>query len=77
MTTKYVILASSDLSSVDFSKIEDTGASSLRYNLDSTSFIVEYAVGSKPSFLTGKASYTQSEITAITSDESNGWIPSE
>ncbi len=76
MTTKYVILDSSELSSVDFTEIKDTSASTVRYNLDKTKFIVEYEVDSKPSFLTGKTSYTQSEIVAHLGSTS-GWVESD
>ena len=72
----YVILDSSDLDTVNFSLVEETSASTIRYNLDSTKFIVKYA-GSQPVFLTGKQTYTHSEIKAIVSDTSNGWEESE
>ena len=72
----YVIIDSSEVSSVDFNQVLQDGESSLVYSLDGTKTFVKYE-GDQPSFLSGKTEYTHSEILAIlagdewTSDEIN------
>tara|TARA_S200002703_G_scaffold72891_1_gene62998 strand:+ start:107 stop:334 length:228 start_codon:yes stop_codon:yes gene_type:complete len=68
----YVILNYSELSSVDFSLIEES-SSTIRRSLDGTKFIVKYS-GKDPSFVSGKTKYTHSEISAILNDYDLGWI---
>ena len=58
---KYVILAASDISSIDFSKVLQDSADTLRRNNDNSKTFVKYK-GDKPSFLNGKTTYTHSEI---------------
>ena len=70
---KYVIVPTSELSSVDFSQVIES-ESSLRYSIDSSKFIVKYE-GSQPSFLSGKTEYTQSEMLTIVAG--SDWSPSE
>ncbi len=70
----YVILPSSELSTVDFSEVAETSESTLRYSLDNSKFILKYE-GEQPSFLSGKQEYTHSEILAILSGDE--WTPSE
>ena len=70
----YIILDASDLSSVDFSLINETSANTLRYNLDKSKFVVKYGGDVTPAFLAGKTPYTHAEITAYFADLSNGWI---
>jgi hypothetical protein len=60
----YVIITSDDVSSVDFSQVEETSAETLRWNNDKTKTFVKYA-GDKPSFLNGKTEYTIDELLAI------------
>jgi hypothetical protein len=60
----YVIINSSDVSSVDFSKVSETSADTLRYSLDGSKTFVKFE-GDTPSFLEGKTQYTHSEILAI------------
>jgi len=60
----YVIVPTSELSTVDFSEVAETSESTLRYSLDNSMFIVKYE-GEQPSFLEGKTQYTHSEILAI------------
>ena len=69
----YVILDASDLSSVDFSLINETSSRTLRYNLDGTKFIVKYDTDVAPAFLAGKTSYTHAQIVAHLADTLNGW----
>ena len=68
----YCIISSSEVSSLDFSQIQDDSADTLRYSLDQTQVVVEY-VGDQPSFLSGKTEYTHSEILAIINDYDQGW----
>lgn len=66
---KYVIIGRDDVSSVDFSKVLETSADTLRYSLDESKTFVKYD-GSKPSFLTGKTVYSHSQIlTELAKDE--------
>ena len=64
MARKYVIITSDDVSSVDFTKVEETSAETLRWNNDRTKTFVKYT-GSKPSFLNGKTEYTITELMAV------------
>jgi hypothetical protein len=68
----YVIIEANEVSSIDFSKVLETSANTLRYNNDSTKTFVKYR-GNQPSFLNGKTTYTESEIKAILNDEKGGW----
>ena len=61
---KYVIINSSEVSEIDFSKVQETSASTLRYSLDNSEAIVKYE-GNQPSFLSGKTEHTWSEIMTI------------
>tara|TARA_A100001201_G_scaffold127838_1_gene112698 strand:+ start:311 stop:565 length:255 start_codon:yes stop_codon:yes gene_type:complete len=72
----YVILDVADMSSVDFSAINETSKHTVRYNLDNTKFIVKYS-GSLPSFLIGRTTYTHEEINSHISDSANGWYDPE
>jgi len=70
----YVIIDSSEVSSVDFDQVLETSAETLRFSLNGTKTFVKYE-GDQPSFLSGKQEYNNSEILAIlatdewTSDE--------
>jgi len=72
----YCVVNASDLSSMDFSQLEDTSADTLRYSLDGSKFIVEYS-GSKPSFLSSIDEYTHTEIRALINDPDEGWKTNE
>ena len=61
----YVIINSSDVSSVDFSKVSETSADTLRYSLDGSKTFVKFDSDTTPSFLEGKTQYTHSEMLAI------------
>ena len=69
---RWVIIDKDEVSSVDFSKVVETSADTLRYSLDGSKTFVKYE-GSQPSFLMGKAEYNQTEILAILRDENGGW----
>ena len=61
---KYVIIPSSELSNIDFSQVLETSASTLRYSLDSSEFLLKFK-GDTPSFLEGKTEYDYSTIMDI------------
>ncbi len=61
---KYVIINASEVGSVDFSQVNETSASTLRYSLDNSKTFVKFD-GDTPSFLNGKTSYTHSEILTV------------
>jgi hypothetical protein len=66
---KYVIINSSEVSSVDFNQVLETSADTLRYNLAGTQTFVKFD-GDTPSFLIGEPQYTHSEIlTILATDE--------
>jgi len=69
---KYVIITSDDISSVDFSKVQETSVDTLRWNKDNTKTFVKFT-GDTPSFLNGKTQYTYSEILIILSDTNGEW----
>ena len=72
MAKKYVIIASDDVSSIDFTKVQETSADTLRWNKDNAKTFVKFE-GDTPSFLTGKTHYTYSEILTILNDVSGEW----
>ena len=63
MSKKYVIIDADEVSSVDFSQVIESSASTLRYNIDpaGTKTFVKFE-GSTPDFLDGKTQYTNAEI---------------
>ena len=69
---KYVIITSSDVSSVDFTKVQETSVDTLRYNRAETKTFVKYT-GDKPLFLNGKTEYTSEEILAILNNQDGEW----
>lgn len=72
----YCVVDASDLTSMDFSQLEDTSADTVRYSLDGSKFIVEYS-GSKPSFLSSATEYTHTEIRNLINDLNEGWKTNE
>lgn len=62
----YVIINSSDVPSVDFSKVAETSVDTLRYSLDGSKTFVKFE-GDTPSFLIGEPQYDQEEILSILS----------
>ena len=75
MSRTYVIIDSDEVSSVDFSQVEETSADTIRYSVDNNQTFVKFDSDSTPSFLDGKTQYTHSEILNVlatdewTSDE--------
>ena len=72
MSKLYVIIDSDEVSSVDFSQVFETSASTLRYNTDSDKTFVKFE-GATPDFLEGKTQYTHSEMLAIV--QTSEWNP--
>jgi hypothetical protein len=62
----YVIINSSEISSVDFDQVSNTNADMLRRSLDNSQALLKYA-GTQPSFLLGKTEYNSEEIKTILS----------
>ena len=58
---KWVILTASEAESIDFTKVHETSADTLRWNNDNTKTFVKYE-GSKPSFLYGNDTLTHAQI---------------
>jgi len=69
---KYVILNASEVSSIDFSKVDETSIDTLRYNNDNTQTFVKFE-GNTPSFLDGKTQYTNTEIITILDEVDGPW----
>ena len=66
---KYTILTSSEVSSIDFSKVLEDSANTLRYNNDNTKTFVKFK-NDTPSFLDGKTILNRSEMfTELKKDE--------
>ena len=72
----YVILNTTEItdenSTIDFSKLLNSNAAMLRYSTDDSKAIIKYD-GYKPSFLTGKTTYTHSQILDIVKDAEGEW----
>ena len=68
MSRTYIIIDSSELSSVDFSQVLETSTDTLRYNLAGTQAVLKFT-GDTPSFLEGKTQYTHSEIVEVLQGE--------
>ena len=65
---KYVIINASEVGTVDFSQVNETSASTLRYSLDDSQTFVKFD-GDTPSFLDGKTQYNHSQIRTILNGE--------
>ena len=66
---KWVIIDKDYVNSIDYSKVLETSADTLRYSVDGSKTFGKYE-GVKPSFLTGKTVYTHSQIlTELAKDE--------
>ena len=74
MSRKYVIINADEVSSVDFSEVEETSENTLRYSLDGSQTFVKFE-GDTPNFLDGKTQYTIEEILPILAGSE--WTPSE
>lgn len=69
MSKKYVIIDTSDVSSIDFSEVMETSAETLRYSLDGSQTFIKYE-GTRPSFLDeDDIDLTHAEILDVLSHE--------
>ena len=69
---KYAILNTRDINTVDFSKVKQTDANSVRKTLDGSKFVVKFE-GNTPDFLDGVTLYTNQEMIEIFWNIDNGW----
>ena len=69
---KYAILNTSDINTVEFSKVKQTDANSVRKTLDGSKFVVKFE-GNTPDFLDGVTLYTNQEMIEIFWNIDNGW----
>ena len=69
---KYAILNTSDINTVDFSKVKQTDANSVRKTLDGSKFMVKFE-GDTPDFLESATLYTNQEMIEIFWNIDNGW----
>jgi len=72
MAKKYVILNSTEVSSINFSQVQETSTDTLRWNIDQTKTFVKFE-GDTPSFLTGKTQYTNDQMLAMLDDVNGEW----
>ena len=70
----YVIIDKSEVANIDFSKVKETSAETLRYSIDGTKTFVKFE-GDTPTFLSGKQQYTHTQILEILAGEE--WASSE
>ena len=68
---KYVIIDSSEVSSINFDEVLETSSETLRYSIDGSKTFVKFD-GDTPSFLDGKTQYTHSEMLTILEGEE--WV---
>ena len=72
---KYVIINTSEVSNIDFSKVKEN-ESYLRYNNDKDKTFVKFE-GETPDFLNGKTQYNHSDILSILRDKTGEWYYTE
>lgn len=73
MSRKYVVIDSSDVSQVDFSKVLETSEDTLRWSVDGSQTFVKFE-GAIPDFLVGKTQLTYGEMLNLL--ESPTWVES-
>ena len=76
MSRKYIIINTSELDSLDYSKLKTTSALTARQNLAKDKAVISYE-GNTPSELLNKTEYTNSEIRAIVDNINNSWYEEE
>ena len=69
---KYAILNTSDINTVDFSKVKQARAADVRKTLDGSKFMVKFE-GDTPDFLEGVTLYTNQQMIEIFWNIDNGW----
>tara|TARA_R110002051_G_scaffold195813_1_gene263750 strand:- start:377 stop:598 length:222 start_codon:yes stop_codon:yes gene_type:complete len=60
----YIIYNIADVSSIDFSQVDETSQDTLRLSIDGTKTVLKFT-GETPNFLVGLQQYNHSEILAI------------
>ena len=70
----YVIINKSEVANIDFSKVKENSADTLRYSIDGTKTFVKFE-GDAPAFLSDKQQYTRAQILEILSGEE--WTSTE
>lgn len=71
---RWVILTASEAGSIDFTKVFETSADTLRWSVDESKTFVKYE-GNKPRFLYGKDTLTHAQI--LTELAKTEWNPEE
>jgi len=69
---QFVIINSSQVSSVNFNEVMEDSANTLRYNLDGTQTFVKFT-GDTPSFVTSETIYSEDEFREIMNNYDNSW----
>ena len=69
---KYAILNISEINNIDFTKVKQVNANSVRKSLDGSKFIVKFE-SDTPDFLNYVMLYTNQEIIEILWNIDNGW----
>ena len=69
---KYAILNISEINNIDFTKVKQVNANSVRKSLDGSKFIVKFE-SDTPDFLNDVTLYTNQEIIEILWNIDNGW----
>ena len=72
MARKYIIVNTSELSSLDYNELLTTSENTARKNLAEDKALVSYE-GTTPSTLSNKTKYNNTEIQTIVDDINNGW----
>ena len=74
---RWIVLTASEAASIDFSKVLETSAATLRWNNGESKTFVKYE-GSNPSFASGKTALTHSQIKVeLAKNEWQGDPPGE
>ena len=76
MARKYIIVNTSELSSLNYNELLTTSQNTARQNLAGDKAIVSYE-GTIPSALSGKTEYTNVQVQTIVDDINNGWYEEE
>ena len=69
---RYAILNISEINNIDFTKVKQVNANSVRKSLDGSKFIVKFE-NDTPDFLNDVTLYTNQEIIEILWNIDNGW----
>lgn len=73
---KYVILASGEVPSVDFTKVKETSAETLRYSVTDGgqyTFVKFCPSCGTPDFVSGKTQYDHGEFLSVLNDPTGIW----